>query len=62
MKETRGKRTACLGMLFDFSAIGEVKIIMLDHVMELIKEFPEKIIKGKETPAQDWFLKVREEY
>ena len=48
-------------MLFDFSNKGEVKISMLDLIMELIKEFPETITKDKEIPAQDWLFKVREE-
>ena len=34
---------------------------MLPYVMELIKDFLESIIKGKEIPAQDWLFKVREE-
>ena len=61
MKVIRRKKHTHLGMLFDFSSTGEVKISMLDCVMELIKEFPEVIIKGKETPAKCWLFKVREE-
>ena len=53
MKVTRGNKHTCLGMIFDFSSTGEVKIRMLDYVMELIKEFPEIIMKGKEIPARD---------
>ena len=48
-------------MLFDFSAIVEVKISMLDCIMELIKEFPKTMIKSKEIPSQDLLFKVREE-
>ena len=61
MKVTRGKMHTHLGMLFDFSAIGEVKISMLDCVMELSTEFPETIIKGQEPLAQDWLFKTRED-
>ena len=48
-------------MLFDFGSKRKVKISMLDHVMKIIKDFPEEIIKRKETPAKDWLFKVREE-
>ena len=34
---TRGKKHTFLGMLFDFSSLGEAKISMLDCIMELIK-------------------------
>ena len=47
MKVTRGKNHTFLKMLLDFSFIGEVKIRMLDSVMELIKKFLETMIKGK---------------
>ena len=61
MKVTRGKNHTHLGMLFDFGRKGEVKIRMLDYVMDIIKYFPETIIKVKEIPAQDCLFKVREE-
>ena len=60
MKVTRGKTHACLGTLLDFSAIGVVKISMLDYVMELVKEL-EIIIKVKKSLDQYWLFKVREE-
>ena len=60
MKVTRGTKHVHQGMLFDFSSKGEAKISMLDCIMELIKEFPEEIIKGKETSSQCWLFKVRE--
>ena len=61
IKVKRGNNHTCLGMIFDFSSTEEVKISMLDCIMELIKDFPESITKGKETPDQDWLFKVREE-
>ena len=48
MKVTRGKIHTCLGILFDFSCMRQVKIIMLDCIMEPLK--------GKEAPAQDWLF------
>ena len=53
MKVTRRNNHTYLGMLFDFGSKGEVNISMLDYVMELIKEFPELIIKGKRMSSQD---------
>ena len=51
----------CLGIQFDFSVMGQVNISMLDCIMELIKGFPGTTIKCKETLAQDWLFKVRED-
>ena len=61
MKVTRVKKHMSLGMLLDFGSKGDVKISMLDCVMDLIKEFPEEMIKGKETPSHDWLFKARDE-
>ena len=42
MKVTSGNFHTFLGMLFNFSTMVQVKISMLDCIMDLIKEFPEK--------------------
>ena len=58
-ESNKRKKHTCLGMLLDFSNKEEVKISTLDFIIDLIKEFPETIVKGKETPVQDWLFKVR---
>ena len=54
----RGKIHKFLGMTFDFSKPGEVHVIQKDHVMDIIRSWPENL-KGKTslTPVSDDLFK-----
>ena len=49
----RGKRLDYLGMNFNFGVKGEVKITMYDHILKILKEFPDplrnKIVSSPNT-------------
>jgi hypothetical protein len=47
----RGKVHDYLGMIFDFSAKGEVMVTMVEYIKDIIKDFPEEITGTKTSPA-----------
>ena len=60
LAESTGKKHDYLGMIFDFSFQGEVRINMTDYISKIIKEFPEEIMGQQATPAADHLFKVNE--
>ena len=62
VSRSRGRVHDYLGMTFDFSSIGEVKIIMYDYVSDLIKNVPQHYMEsaGAATPAPDHLYLVRD--
>ena len=56
---TRGKIHEYLGMTFDFSTKGAVKISMVDYTKKIIEGFPEEITRTSPTPAADHLFQVR---
>jgi hypothetical protein len=61
LAENVGKLHDYLGMEFDFSSEGEVKINMTKYIKKIIKDFPEEILGKQATPAGDHLFKVRED-
>ena len=63
MKMKRGKIHEYLGMQFDFSVAGQVKITMFDYVQEMLEDShkydPSK--NFSRTPAVDHLFKVRDD-
>ena len=51
VKATFGKKHDYLGMMFDFSEKGKVKIDMIDYVKSMVEDFPTKIKGSDKTPA-----------
>ena len=52
------KKHDYLGMMFDFSEKGKVKIDMIDYVKSMVEDFPTKIKGSDKTPAaNDLFTK-----
>ena len=59
VKVTRGKIHNYLAMNLDFSKPGMVKVDMIKHIEEMIKEFPEEIPNSvKKCPWNDELFKV----
>jgi hypothetical protein len=58
VKCVRGKVHDYLGMTFDFSEKGKVKIHMKDYVSEMVDEFPEKITGTNQYPAGNNMFEV----
>ena len=57
----RGKVHNYLGVDFDYSMRGEVKISMIKYLNNVIKEFPKYMpTKHAATPASDHLFKVRD--
>ena len=60
LKVTQGDEHVYLGMDFDFSVEGCVKVDMTKYVKEMLEEYPEEL-KGKSmTPANEKLFKVNE--
>jgi hypothetical protein len=55
----RGKDHDYLGMIFDFSAKGKVRVVMMEYIKNIIKDFPEEITGTKLSPAPDHLFTVR---
>jgi len=55
VKATRGKVHDYLGMTFDFSQEGKVKVNMTDYICNMIDDFPValKVTDTAPTPASD---------
>jgi hypothetical protein len=53
VKATRGKVHDYLGMTFDYSVKGKVKVQMIDYVEGMLDEFPIKIEGTAQTPAAE---------
>jgi hypothetical protein len=53
VKATRGKIHDYLGMTFDFSEEGKVKIDMIDYINSMVDDFPVKIEGTAPTPAAE---------
>jgi hypothetical protein len=60
-KEHRGKHHEYLGMDFDYSEKGKVKVRMIPYLQSILVDFPEEIVGTKTTPAADYLFKVRDE-
>jgi hypothetical protein len=60
-KEHRGKHHEYLGMDFDYSEKGKVKVRMIPYLQSILDDFPEEIVGTKSTPAADYLFKVRDE-
>jgi hypothetical protein len=61
LAETTGSVHDYLGMIFDFSKRGKVKINMTEYLLKVIAGFPEEIVGKAATPAGDHLFKVRDE-
>jgi len=61
LAENVGKLHDYLGMEFNFSSEGEVKINMTKYIGKIIKDFPEEILGKQATPAGNHLFKVRED-
>ena len=61
VKISRGKKHKFLGMEFDFTDIGAVKIDMKSYVLDMIKSFPEKVTTKAATPAAVHLFQMRED-
>ena len=58
VKSTRGKMHDYLGMTFEFTDDGKVKLSMIDYVNDMVDTFPQKISATASTPAKnELFLK-----
>ena len=55
----RGDKHQYLVMEIDFGCKGEVKILMIPHVEEIIKNFPEVGTATAATPAAEHLFKAR---
>ena len=56
---TRGKVHDYLGMTYDYTILGKVKITMLDFVQGMLDECPEDLMKGPSaTPAANHLFNV----
>jgi hypothetical protein len=53
VKATRGKVHDYLGMIFDYSEPGKVKISMVDYMEKMVDEFPFPIKGKKQNPAPE---------
>ena len=49
-----------LGMIFDFSAKGNMIVTMMEYIMNIIMDFPEEITGTKTSPAADHLFMVRD--
>ena len=47
-------------MNFDFSPKGKVMVTMMEYIKNIIKDFPEKIVGTKTSPAVDHLFTVRD--
>jgi hypothetical protein len=47
-------------MIFDFSPKGKVMVTMMEHIKNIIKDFPEEIVGTKTSPAADHLFTVRD--
>ena len=56
---TRGKVHSYLGMDFDFTILGTVRLSMIPYSKEIIEDFPEPITSTAPTPAADHLFTVR---
>jgi len=61
IKISRGKTHKFLWINFDFRIPGSVVISMKDYVKDMIKTFPEEVVKTTATPAAEHLFKIREE-
>jgi hypothetical protein len=61
LAKSTGKKHDYLGIIFDFSSQGKVKINMTQYVSKIIKEFPGEILGKRATLAGDHLFKVRED-
>jgi hypothetical protein len=59
--EHRGKYHDYLGMDFDYSEKGKVKIRMIPYLESIIDEFPEEIVGTRVTPAADYLFQVQDD-
>ena len=57
---TRGKIYDYLGMTFDFSTPGEVKVSMDDYIDKFLTGFPEEMFETAPSPAGDHLFKLRD--
>ena len=53
-----GKVNDFLGIDWDYSKKGVVKVSMIKYISNIIKEFPEKIIGSAPLPVADHLLQV----
>ena len=60
MKTCCGKAHQCIGMTLDFSAPGQVKVMMLPRVQEIVDDFTQQTgdTKTAVTPAPEHLFKV----
>ena len=56
----RGKVHNYLGMIFDFLLKGTVMVTMMEYIKNIIKDFPEEIIRTKTSPDADHLFTVRD--
>eukprot|EP00956_Cyclotella_meneghiniana_P014156 scaffold21075_cov96-Cyclotella_meneghiniana.AAC.1 len=61
MTINRGKEHRYLGMDFDYSRPGVLKMSMIKYIREVLDDFPELITKTSRTPHTDNLFKVRPE-
>lgn len=61
LRITCGKKHEYLGMEFDYSVPGKVRVSMEKYTLGVISEFPEKIDKVALTPAGEHLFQVQNE-
>ena len=61
VKVTRGKKHKYLGMTFDYSVPGSVRIDMNDYIESFLELFPEDVYGSAATPATEALFKVNED-
>ena len=60
VKVVYGLRHVYLGMNFDFSINGSIKIDMTDYVKDMLEEYPENLKGKSKTPANEKLFRVDE--
>ena len=61
IKLHRGKIHDYLGINFDYSEIGVVKVLMVKYLEKVLDKFTEELIGTSSTPATDHLFQVRGE-
>jgi hypothetical protein len=61
MTVTKGKEHRYLGMDFDYSRPGVLRVTMIKYIEDIFEDFPELIEKSSRTPHTENLFKVRDE-
>lgn len=55
----QGKVHDCIGMTLDFTKPDKAKITMIDYIEMMLKDLPEGMNRGAETPAPNHLFDVK---